>query len=153
MLGVSLMMTGMRVFALHQRATISMYSGTWPTAEPMPRSLMPCGQPKLSSMPSAPVSSTTRQDRLPGLLLAGHHQRDDQRAVRPVALDLLDLAQIHLQVAVGDQLDIVEAEQPPVGAPDRAVARAVDVDDRRASSPSVFHTTPPQPALKARTTL
>ena len=38
-----------------------------------------------------------RQDRLPGLLLAGHHQRDDQRAVRPVALDLLDLAQIDLQ--------------------------------------------------------
>ncbi len=35
-----------------------MYSGTWPTAAPMPRSLMPCGQPKFSSMPSAPVSST-----------------------------------------------------------------------------------------------
>ena len=35
-----------------------MYSGTWPTAEPMPRSLMPCGQPKFSSNPSAPVSST-----------------------------------------------------------------------------------------------
>jgi hypothetical protein len=30
----------------------------WPTAEPMPRSLMPCGQPKLSSTPSQPVSST-----------------------------------------------------------------------------------------------
>ena len=58
MLGVSFTITGMRVFALHQRATISMYSGTWPTAEPMPRSLMPCGQPKLSSTPSAPVSST-----------------------------------------------------------------------------------------------
>ncbi len=36
-----------------------MYSGTCPTAEPMPRSLMPCGQPKLSSIPSAPVSSTS----------------------------------------------------------------------------------------------
>jgi hypothetical protein len=59
MLGVSLTMTGMRVFCLHQRVTISIYSGTWPTAEPMPRSLMPCGQPKLSSMPSASVSSTS----------------------------------------------------------------------------------------------
>jgi hypothetical protein len=35
-----------------------MYSGTWPTAEPMPRSDMPCGQPKLSSTPSHSVSST-----------------------------------------------------------------------------------------------
>jgi hypothetical protein len=35
-----------------------MYSGTWPTEEPMPRSLMPCGQPKFSSTPSQPVSST-----------------------------------------------------------------------------------------------
>ena len=58
MLGVSLTTTGMRVLALHQRATISTYSGTWPTAEPMPRSDMPCGQPKFSSTPSAPVSST-----------------------------------------------------------------------------------------------
>src|SRR5450631_2203773 len=58
MLGVSLTITGMRVWALHQRATISIYSGTWPTAEPMPRSLMPCGHPKLSSTPSQPVVST-----------------------------------------------------------------------------------------------
>ena len=58
MLGVSFTITGIRVVCLHQRATISMYSGTWPTAEPMPRSDMPCGQPKLSSMPSASVSST-----------------------------------------------------------------------------------------------
>ncbi|MCY1378169.1 hypothetical protein D9M69_657810 [compost metagenome] len=63
MLGVSLVMTGMRVFCLHQRTTISMYSGTWPTAAPMPRSDMPCGQPKLSSIPSAPVSSTTGRMR------------------------------------------------------------------------------------------
>ena len=58
-LGVSLTMTGIRVCCLHQRATISTYSGTCPTAEPMPRSDMPCGQPKLSSIPSAPVSSTS----------------------------------------------------------------------------------------------
>jgi hypothetical protein len=58
MLGVSLTITGSFVCCLHHAATISMYSGTWPTAEPMPRSLMPCGQPKLSSTPSQPVSST-----------------------------------------------------------------------------------------------
>ena len=33
-----------------------------------------------------------RQDRLPALLVAGHHQRDDHRPVGPVALDRLDLA-------------------------------------------------------------
>ena len=58
MFGVSFTMTGMRECVLHQRVTISTYSGTWPTAAPMPRSDMPCGQPKLSSMPSAPVAST-----------------------------------------------------------------------------------------------
>src|SRR5690606_34269275 len=73
-----------------------------------------------------------RQDRLPALLLAGHHDRGDQRPVRPVHLDLLHLAQVRVEVAVGDQLDIVEAEKPAVGAPDRAVARPVDIDDRRA---------------------
>ena len=73
-----------------------------------------------------------RQDRLPALLLARHHQRYDQRVVRPVALDLLDFLQVELQVPVGNQLDIVEAEQPAVRTPDGAVTRAVDVDDRRA---------------------
>jgi hypothetical protein len=58
MLGVSLTITGIRVVCLHQRVTISMYSGTWPTAAPIPRSDMPWGQPKFSSMPSAPVAST-----------------------------------------------------------------------------------------------
>ena len=45
MLGVSLTMTGMRQTSVTQRVICSQYSGTWPTAEPMPRSLMPCGQP------------------------------------------------------------------------------------------------------------
>src|SRR5690606_26404787 len=72
-----------------------------------------------------------RQNRLPGILLARNHERDHQRPVRPVALDLLDLAQIGLQLAVGDELYIVEAEKPPIRPPDRAVTRSVDVDDRR----------------------
>jgi hypothetical protein len=57
MLGVSFTITGTRANFLHQAAACWMYSGTWPTAEPMPRSLIPCGQPKLSSRPSQPVSS------------------------------------------------------------------------------------------------
>ncbi|MDT4878484.1 hypothetical protein FQZ97_1140830 [compost metagenome] len=44
---------------MHQRVTCSTYSGTWPTAAPMPRSGMPWGQPKFSSMPSQPVAATS----------------------------------------------------------------------------------------------
>ena len=58
-LGVSLTIQGIRLCCLTQRVTISIYSGTCPTADPMPRSLIPCGQPKFSSTPSAPVSSTS----------------------------------------------------------------------------------------------
>ncbi len=57
-LGVSFTMVGKSEYCLHQAATISTYSGTWPTAAPIPRSDMPCGQPKFNSIPSAPVSST-----------------------------------------------------------------------------------------------
>ena len=39
-----------------QLTIFSVTGGCWPTAEPMPRSHMPCGQPKLSSTPSAPAS-------------------------------------------------------------------------------------------------
>ena len=57
MLGVSLISTGTLEYFTAQPATIFSTSGSWPTAEPMPRSHMPCGQPKLSSMPSQPVST------------------------------------------------------------------------------------------------
>jgi hypothetical protein len=72
---------------------------------------MPCGQPKFSSMPSAPVSSTSGRMAFQALLLAGHHDRDDEGPVGPGHLDLLDLAQVDLEGTVGDQLDIVEPEQ------------------------------------------
>ena len=99
MFGVSLTITGIRVCALHQRATISMYSGTWPTAEPMPRSLIPCGQPKFSSTPSAPVSSTSGRIERQLASSQGTISDDHHRPVRPVALDRLDLAQVHLAAA------------------------------------------------------
>ncbi len=60
MLGVSLTRTGRCANSTAQPATTLSTSGSCPTAEPMPRSHMPCGQPKLSSRPSAPVSSTRR---------------------------------------------------------------------------------------------
>jgi hypothetical protein len=70
------------------------------------------------------------QDRGPVFFLARHHERDDQGAVLPVALDALDFLEVHLQRPVGDQLDVVKAYELPVLTVDGAVARAVDVDDR-----------------------
>ncbi len=59
-LGVSLTSTGSSAVSITHSVIIRTYSGTCPTAAPMPRSLIPCGQPKLSSNPSAPVSFTLR---------------------------------------------------------------------------------------------
>jgi hypothetical protein len=42
---------------------------------------------------------------------AGHHEADHQRPVGPGALDRADLVQVQLQRPVGDQLDVVEAQQ------------------------------------------
>src|SRR3546814_5114126 len=68
MFGVSLTITGIRLAAFTQRVTISLYSGTWPTAEPMPRSDMPCGQPQFRSTPSAPVRSEEHTSELHSLM-------------------------------------------------------------------------------------
>src|ERR1035437_6846273 len=45
MLGVSLTMTGMVAASMTQPVIFSATAGCWPTAEPMPRSHMPWGQP------------------------------------------------------------------------------------------------------------
>ncbi len=83
------------------------------------------------------------QDVGPVLLLARHHQRNDERAVGPVALHLFDLAEVHVERPVGDELDVVEAEEPPVGSVDRAIARAVHVDDRRVLAERLPHDAAP----------
>ena len=57
MFGVSFTSTGVRATSFTHSVIMHAYSGTCPTAQPMPRSLMPCGQPKFSSSPSAPASS------------------------------------------------------------------------------------------------
>ena len=72
------------------------------------------------------------QDVFPCLLLARHHDGDDDRPVRPVLLDLLDLAQVEMEIPVGDQLDIVQSQKAPVGPEHGTVARTVDIDDRGA---------------------
>ena len=60
MFGGSFTSTGVRATAFTQLVISVMSLGSWPTLEPMPRSHIPCGQPKLSSSPSQPASSTLR---------------------------------------------------------------------------------------------
>ena len=45
MFGVSFTMTGILATDVTHSVIMVQYSGTCPTAEPMPRSLIPCGQP------------------------------------------------------------------------------------------------------------
>ena len=54
--GVSLTSTGTVLYCTAQPVMRSLTLGSCPTALPMPRSHMPCGQPKFSSRPSAPAS-------------------------------------------------------------------------------------------------
>ncbi len=83
------------------------------------------------------------EDKLPRVLLAGHHQADDHGPVRIVSLDLLDLGQVHVQRPVRDQLDVVQAQQSPIRPPDRSVPRAVHVDDMRIQAQRLPHHTAP----------
>src|SRR5699024_10639540 len=56
--GVNFTITGVFAASLTQYVCFSTNSGTWPEAEPIPLSAIPCGHPKLSSNPSTPTSST-----------------------------------------------------------------------------------------------
>ena len=128
MLGVSFTSTGVRATSLTHSVIMQAYSGTWPTAEPMPRSLMPWGQPKLSSRPSAPASS----ERLTMSCQASRFESTIRDAITAwcgiALLDFGDLAQVGVDGAVADELDVVEAHHALAVPIDRGVARG-DVDD------------------------
>ena len=55
--GVNFTITGSCVASITQPTIVSITSGFWPTAEPIPLSHIPCGHPKFNSTPSAPESS------------------------------------------------------------------------------------------------
>ena len=60
MFGVSFTSTGVLANCLAQLVISWSSLGSCPTDDPIPRSHIPWGQPKLSSSPSQPVSSTLR---------------------------------------------------------------------------------------------
>ena len=65
---------------------------------------------------------------LPVVLRLGHQRRDDD-VLRVALLDLADLAEVHLERAIGDELDVVEPHQLAAVVVDAAEA-ARDVHDR-----------------------
>ena len=84
------------------------------------------------------------QDCFPRFFFAWHHDRSDQCAVGPAHFHFFHFAQVHFKRTVGDQLDIVKTKQAPVGTMDGAIARAIDIDHRRAFGTKRFpdHATP-----------
>ena len=96
----------------HPSASPSRYIPA-PAPRPSPYRVRPSRAGSRSSVPprrprcprsGAGCPSTT-------VFIAGHHQADDHRPVAPLALDLLDLLQVHLQRAVGDEFDVVQAPE------------------------------------------
>ena len=146
MLGVSLTMTGIRVWILHQRVTISIYSGTCPTAAPMPRSDMPCGQPKFSSTPSAPVSSTRCR--------MSFHDASSQGTMSEMTMARSGQSRFTWRISSrftcrGRSVinSMLFRPRRRRSAPQIAPYRGpLTLTTGGPSEPSVFHTTPPQPA-------
>ena len=94
----------------------------------MPRSHMPCGQPKFSSIPSAPAIGGALHEIVP-VLARVDHERGDDGVIRPTLFHFRDLAEVGLGRAVADQLDVVQADHAHVAVVDRGVARG-DIEDR-----------------------
>ena len=148
-LGVSLTRTGTAVFSITHSVIIWTYSGTWPTAAPMPRSLIPCGQPKLSSMPSAPVSLTrltmsyqvwaldsTISETTTAWL--GYRFLTSATSARLASIE---------RSLISSMLDRPTMRRPPISSePSLEVTLVI-------GSPTVFQTTPPHPASNARATI
>ena len=60
MFGVSFTMTGVFATSFTQLTIVFNTLGSCPTADPIPLSHIPCGQPKFNSNPSAPAFSASR---------------------------------------------------------------------------------------------
>ena len=130
-LGVSLTRTGTAVFSITHSVIVWTYSGTWPTAAPMPRSLIPCGQPKLSSMPSAPVSLTRLTMSYQVWALDSTISETTTAWLGYRRLTSATLGQVGLDRAVADELDVGQADEPTAADLERAEPGG-DIRDRLA---------------------
>ena len=147
MLGVSLISTGIFEYSTAQPATTFSTSGSCPTAEPMPRSHMPCGQPKLSSSPSAPVSTVRR-------MISRQSSRDSTMSETISARSgyLLFTSRISRRfTSSGRSVMSSMLLNPTMRVPDTS-SEPKRLEVSMMGSPSVFHTAPPQPRSNARIT-
>ncbi len=146
-LGVSLTSTGSRVASRAHRVISVSTFGSWPTADPMPRSHMPCGQPKFSSIPSAPVSSTRRirlrqSSRLSSMIETTMAWQGKRRFTSRISRRLS---------SSGRSVISSMLLKPTIRWPPTLMAPKRD-DTLTMGSPSVFQTQPPHPWSKARDT-
>ena len=128
MLGVSLTRTGVRATSFTHSVIMQAYSGTWPTARAHAAlaHAVRAAEVELQAVGAGVFGAL--DDVVPGLALRFHHQRRDDGVLRVALLDLGDLAEVDLDRAVGDELDVVEAHHALAVPIDRGVARG-DVDD------------------------
>jgi hypothetical protein len=107
MLGVSFTITGSLLYCLHQRDHLDVFGHlAHGRAHAALAHAVRAAEVQLHAVGAGVFHHG--QDAFPAFFLAGHHQRDDQRAVRPGLLHAGHLLQVGAQRPVGDQLDVVE---------------------------------------------
>ncbi len=75
------------------------------------------------------------QNGFPGSFFTRHHDRGNQRAIRVILFDPRHLFEVGFERTIRDQLDVIQAQQTPIGPMNRAIARAIDVDNGRPFGP------------------
>src|SRR5882724_5222349 len=129
--------------------TMQAISGSCPTAAPMPRSVIPCGQPKLSSSPCAPVSSTFFMSSCQLFLsLSAISETIMARSGNNFTTSAISLRLISSGRSLINSILLKPITRPPLKSTDEYLDETFFICE-----PSVFQTTPPQPASNALNTL
>ena len=122
--GVSLTITGTVATSLTQPVIISGILGHLADRRAHPSLAHPVRAAEVQLDPVGPGVLGPLGDLVPGLAPRLDHQRDEQGVPRVGLLDPGDLLQVHLERPVGDQLDVVQADDLP----------ALEVDRRRTAT-------------------
>src|SRR5436190_15082625 len=148
-LGVSLVMTGIVAASITHSTTMQAISGSCPTAAPMPRSVIPCGQPKFNSMPCAPVSSTFFMSSCQLFLsLSAISETIMARSGNNFTHSAISSRLRSNGRSLINSILLKPITRPPL----KSTAEYLD-ETFFICEPNVFQTTPPQPASNALNTL
>src|SRR6187401_667404 len=148
-LGVNFVITGIVAASITHSTTMQAISGSCPTVAPMPRSVIPCGQPKFNSIPCAPVSSVFLINS--AQLFLSLSAINETIIALPGYSFTISLISFKFRSS-GRSLMSSILFSPITFSPLKSTAEYLD-DTFFICEPSVFHTTPPQPASNARFTL